>query len=225
MAFADMLNTIGASIVDPLLSIWYWLVKAIPDVIAAFVILLVGYLVALAVQYVIEKVLDRANFDEWMFKRTNLSSVVGKFALTHFLGVIAKWYVIVLFLSATAARVELGAVSAFLSALAGWIPIVIAAVIIGLIGVAAALYVEKKVIATRARYAKIIAMVAKWVIYVFTALIALDQIGVKIAIAQNTFMIILGGVVLAIGLMLGISFGLGFKDEAKGIIKDIKRKL
>lgn len=225
MAFADTLSTIGASIVDPLLSIWYWLVRAVPDVIAAFIILLVGWLVAKVVQYVLEKVLERVKFDDWVFAKTNLASVVGKFDLTHFLGLITKWYIMVLFLSATAARIQLAGLAAFFDALAVWIPNVIVAVVIGLIGIAAALYVEKKTVATRARYARVVAMVAKWVIYVFTALIVLDQIGVQVAIAQTSFLVILGGVVLALSLMLGISFGLGFKEEARKIIGDVKKKL
>lgn len=225
MAFAETLSKIGASIVDPLLSIWYWLVRAVPDLIAAVIILLVGWLVAVAVQYVLEKVLEKINFDEWVFKKTNLSQVVGKFALTHFLGLITKWYIIVLFLSATADRIALEGLAQFLNALAVWIPNVIVALVIGLIGITAALYVEKKVVATRAKYAKIVALLAKWVIYVFTALIVLDQIGVRIAIAQTSFLVLLGGLVLAIGLMLGISFGLGFKEEAKKIISDVKKKL
>ena len=225
MAFQEFLSNIGASIVDPFVSIWYWLVKAVPDVIAAIVILIVGYLVALAVSTIVESVLNRVKFDKWVFETTNLSYAIGKFDLTHFLGVIVKWYIIVLFLSATAARINLQTLAAFLSTLAAWIPQVILAVVIGLIGIMAGMYVEKKVTETRAKGAKIVAMIAKWVIYVFTALIVLSQIGVKVALAETSFIIMLGGAVLAIALTLGISFGFGFREEAKKIILDVKRKL
>ena len=225
MAFQEFLSSIGASIVDPFVSIWYWLVKAVPDIIAAFVILIVGYLVSLAVSSLVEKVLRRVKFDEWVFDKTNLSHAVGKFDLTRFLALVVKWYIIVLFLSATAARIQLKSLSAFLDMFAIWIPQVIVAVVMGLIGIAAGMYVEKKVTETRAKGAKIVAMVAKWVIYVFAALIVLDQVGVQIALAQSSFLILLGGAVLMIALMLGLSFGLGFKEEAKKIITDVKRKL
>lgn len=225
MAFQEFLSNIGASIVDPFVSIWYWLVKAVPDLIAAIIILIVGYLVALAVSTILESVLNRLKFNQWVFDKTNLSHAVGKFDLVHFLGVVTKWYVIVLFLSATAARIQLQTLAGFLSALALWIPQVIVAVVLGLIGIAAGMYVEKKVSETHARGAKIVAMVAKWVIYVFTALIVLSQIGVQIALAETSFVIILGGAVLMLALMLGISFGLSFREEAKKIILDVKRKL
>ena len=225
MAVQEFLGSIGASIVDPLLSIWCWLVKAVPDIIAALVILIVGYLIALVVEYVIENVLKRINFDDWVFHKTNIASAVGKFDLTHFLGLVAKWYVLVLFLGATANRIQLATLAGFLSDLAMWIPQVILAVVMALIGIGAGMYVEKKVGETRARASKIVGMAAKWVIYVFTALIVLDQIGVQIALAQQSFLIILTGAVATIALVLGISFGFGFKDEARKIISDVKRKL
>ena len=225
MAFQQFLSNIGASVVDPFVSIWYWLVKAVPDVIAAIVILIVGYLVAWAVSSIVVNVLNRIKFDEWVFKKTNLSHAVGTFDLTQFLGVVTKWYIIVLFLSATAARIQLDTLATFPSTLAMWIPQVIVATVIGLIGVAAGMYVAKKITETRAKGAKVVAMLAKWVIYVFTVLIVLDQVGVQVALAQNSFLVILSGAVLMIALMLGISFGLGFREEAKKIITDVKRKL
>jgi xanthosine utilization system XapX-like protein len=225
MAFQQFLSNIGASIVDPFVSIWLWLVKAVPDIVAAIVILIVGYLVALAVSAIVQNVLNRVKFNEWVFDKTNMSHAVGKFDLAHFLAVVTKWYIIVLFLSATAARIQLETLSAFLASLSLWIPQVIVAVVIGLIGIMAGMYVEKKVSETRAKGSKIVAAIAKWAIYVFTALIVLDQAGVQVALAQNSFMIILGGIVLMIALLIGISFGMAFRDDAKKIISDVKKKL
>ncbi len=225
MAVSEFLRQIGGSIVDPFVSIWLWLVKAVPDIVAAIVILIVGYLVALVVSSLIVGILKRIKFDQYVFDKTNISHAVGKFDLTHVLGLVTKWYIIVLFLGATAARIQLKTLSDFLAALAMWIPQVIIAVVIGLIGILAGMYVEKKVVETKAKGAKIVAAIAKWVIYVFTALIVLDQAGVKVAMAQNSFLIILSGVVLMIALLVGISFGLAFRDDAKKIISDVKKKL
>lgn len=225
MAFQEFLRGIGASVVDPILSIWYWLVKAIPDLIAALIILIVGYLVAWLVSSLVEKVLRRIKFNEWVFEKTNMSTAVGKFDLTGFLSVITKWYIIVLFLGAIAAQIRLPTLASFFSTLTLWIPQVIVAVVMGLIGVAAGMYVEKKVGETKAKGAKIVAMLTKWVIYVFTALIVLKQIGVEVALAENSFLLLLGGTILMLALMLGISFGLGFKEEAHKIIVDVKKKL
>ena len=50
---------------------------------------------------------------------------------------------------------------------------------------------------------------------------ALDQIGVNVKLAENAFLIILAGIMLA----LAIAFGLGMKDEAGDIVKKMKKKL
>jgi hypothetical protein len=225
MAVSEFLNAIGWGVVDPLKSIWMGIVGAVPGIIAALVVLIVGYLIALLISSIVEKLLGKIKFDEWVFEKTRMSHAVGRFDLTHVLGLLAKWYIIVLFLGAAAEVVALGTLSSFLTKLSEWIPQVIVGVVIGLFGVLAGMYVEKRVVETKAKGAKIVAAVAKWVIYVFTALIVLDQVGVQVAMAQNSFLIILGGVILMLALLVGISFGLAFRDDAKKIISDVKKKL
>ena len=102
-----------------------------------------------------------------------------------------------------------------------WIPSLIAAVIVALVGLIAADYVAAKVTEVKAKSSGIIANTLKLVIVVFTLIIALSQLGVDVSIAENTVLIIIAGIMLA----LGIGFGLAFKDEAKAIIKDVKKKL
>ncbi len=225
MAFQEFLREVGGSIVDPFVSIWLWLVKAVPDIVAAIIILIVGYIVALVISGIVEKVLRRVKLDDWVFEKTRISHAVGRFDLTHLLGLVIKWYIIVLFLGATAARIQLKTLAEFLGSLSLWIPQVIVAIVIGLIGILAGMYVEKKVVETKAKGSKIVAAIAKWVIYVFTALIVLDQAGIQVAMAQNSFLIILGGIILMLALLVGISFGLAFKEDAKKIITDVKKKL
>jgi len=216
---------LGFSIMEPLRSIWYGLIGTVPGIVAAIILLIVGYIVALVLAYVVGQILDRVKFDKWILDKTRATKVFGKFQLSKFLALITKWYVFILFLPPAASLVQLRTLSAFLLAVAIWVPNVIVAVIIALIGVGVAFYVERKIIETKAKAASILAMIAKVIIYVFTLLIVLDQIGIQVAVAQTSFLIILGGVMLAIALVLGIGFGLAFKDEAKGVIKQVKKKL
>ena len=141
--------------------------------------------------------------------------------LSHFLGLIVKWYIFVLFLGPAAALVQLPAMTAFLNSAALWIPNLIAAIIVALVGLIAADYVAAKVHEVNAKSSAIIANVLKLVIVVFTLIISLSQLGIDVSIAQNTLLLIVAGIMLAIGL----GFGLALKDEAKSIIKDLKKKL
>ncbi|MBD3361848.1 hypothetical protein GF358_03590 [Candidatus Woesearchaeota archaeon] len=220
-----ILTEIGVNIIDPLLRIWDGIISTVPGLIAAIVILIVGYLIAWVIEYILEKALEKIELDKWVLQKTHMQKIIGSFRLSHFLAVISKWYVFILFLPPAAQLIKLPALSAFLLSVALWIPNVILAVIIGLIGLMAAHYTEWKIIETKAKTAKIIGYLAKIVIVIFTLLIVLDQIGVKIAIAQTSFLIILSGIMLAVALMLGIGFGTAFKEEAKKIIKDVKKKV
>ena len=222
---AGILQQLGVSIVEPLLSIWDGIISTAPGVVAAILILIVGYIIAVIIGKIVDTALQKIDFDKWVLEKTTAKKALGAFQLSRFLALITKWYVFILFLPPAANVIALQPLATFLLAVALWVPSVIVAVILALFGVVAAMYVERKIVETKAKAAKIVGSSAKWIIYVFTALIVLDQIGVKVAVAQSSFLIILAGVMLAIALILGIGFGWAFRDEAKKIIQDIKRKL
>jgi len=222
MAF---LSEIGVNIIDPLLRIWDGIISTVPGVVAAIIILIVGYLVAWVIEYIVDKALTQIKLDKWILEKTHMQKIIGAFRLSHFLAAITKWYVFILFLPPAAGLIQLQPLSTFLLSLAMWIPNLILAIIIGIVGLMAAHYTEWKVLETKAKTAGIIAALAKIVIVIFTLLIVLDQIGVKIAIAQTSFLIILSGIMLAVALMMGIGFGTAFKEEAKRIIKGVKKKI
>ena len=220
-----IITELGVSVIEPLRSIWTGMVQTVPGIVAAIILLIIGYIVALIIAYVVDQVLERIKFDKWVLDKTHAAKTFGKFKLSNFLALITKWYVFILFLPPAAALVKLGSLSTFLMAVAMWIPNVIVAVILAIIGVAFAFYIDRKITETKVKAASILAMIAKVIIYIFTLLIVLDQVGIQIAVAQTSFLIILAGVMLAVAMVVGIGFGLAFKDEAKRIIVTIKKKL
>ncbi len=222
MAF---LQQLGASIVDPLYALWQGLVNVVPGIIAAIIILLFGYFVAVIIGNILEKVLVKIKLDSWALKKTNMTRVIGAFKLSHFLAVITKWYLFILFLPAAAHIIKLNTLASFFYEVATWIPNVIVGVIIALLGLMAADYISLKIKDTKAKSAGLIAGFVKTVVIIFVFLIALDQIGLKVDIAQSSFLVVLAGVMLGLALMVGIGFGLALKEEAKKIIKSVKKKL
>lgn len=219
------LHELSVSIVQPLKSLWFGLVDTIPGIFAAIIILLFGYLVAVVVSNIIEKLLMKVKLDEFALKKTNMTRVIGAFKLSHFLSVITKWYLFILFLPPAASIIHLRPLAGFFMDVAKWIPSVIAGIIVALVGFMAADYISMKIKDTKAKSAGLIASFAKIVIIIFVLLVALDQIGLKIAIAHSSFLIILAGIMLGLALMIGIGFGLALKEEAKKTIKSIKKKL
>ena len=219
------LAELGESIIRPLASIWVSVVNTLPGLLGALVVLVVGYFVGVFLGQVVEHLLTRLKVEKFLLEKTNVARVLGYFRLSHFVGLVIKWYVFILFLTPAASITRLIPLAYFMLEVARWIPQVIAAVIIALVGVMAGDYVEYKVQETRAKAADLIGASAKILIVLFTALIVFDQIGIRVSVAQTSFLIVLSGPRLGFAIMIGIGFGFGPKDDAKLVIRKIKRKL
>ncbi len=202
-------------------SIGFGVVNSIPGLVAAAVILVLGYVVAWVVWWVVRNGLDRLEFDKYVVDKTGLRRVAGSLQLGNLLAQISKWYTLVLFLAPAAEALPqtLNRLGDFFRFLQNWVPNLIVAVLIGIVGLLVGEYVSDRISETKARSAGLLASIVKVVVWVFTVLTVLDQIGVKVDLAQNSVLIILGGVMLAIA----IGFGLALKDHASAWLKEVRK--
>jgi len=208
-------------LLTPLTQIGTSFVDVLPGVLAAIVILVVGYFIAQFLGWAVEKILDKLKVGKYLIQKTSLRKIIGNFQISRFFRVLTKWYVFILFFAPAAVQVKLPAVSAFLLQIAQWVPNLIKAIIVFLIGIVIADYVAHQVIGINAKGSKIVAWSSKTLIIIVAVLIALDQLGINVGFAQNSFLIILGGIMLA----LAIGFGLAIKDEARKAIQDFRKIL
>jgi hypothetical protein len=138
-------------------------------------------------------------------------------------GTIVKWYVFIAFLSAAVDLVQLGVLSGFLQTVVSWLPNLIVAVILVLLALVVADYVDKKVQETKIKGAELVGKTLYIAILVLVGVIALNQIGIDVSLLQNLILLVVGSVAVGVALALGISLGLGMKDDAKKFVKDLKR--
>lgn len=216
-----ILEETGAVIGQPLLELWNSTLAILPGLIAAILILIFGYLVGALIGRIVKKVLEKTKVLTLTIDKIGLKEEIGKWDLSSFFGLIVKWYIFIIFLNPAAQVVELDRLSDFFSAVALWIPNIILAVVIVMAGYVLAEYLGKKIKETRAKKNSLMASAAKLITMIFVVLIALRQIGINVSVAENTFLIILSGVMLG----LAIAFGLGMKDEAKSIVKKIRKRI
>ncbi|MBD3248910.1 hypothetical protein GF336_02585 [Candidatus Woesearchaeota archaeon] len=216
-----ILEETGQALISPLVSLWDSFVSIIPGLIGAIVVLVIGYIVGWAFGLLVKKVLQKVQLDKFVVEKTNLQKSAGKFELSRVVGLVVKWYIFVLFLTPAAALVNLEALSEFLVKASLWIPNLIAAVLVAVIGFIAADYVASKVEEIKSTSSKLIAYITKIIIVIFTLIIALNQLGIDVSVAESSFLIILAGIMLA----LAIGFGLALKDESKPIIKKMMGKI
>lgn len=223
-----MVNMVGettVAILNPLQAIWLKIVEVLPGLIAAILVLIVGSFIAVILGHALRVILEKTKLDAAL-RKAKLTKVVGHTHVPALLGELLKWYIIIIFLQAAAALINLGTLSTLLNSFVLWLPNVLIAVIVMLLGLAAAHYVQIKIEEhTKLKGMRLSGVILKWVIIILVALIALRQIGVETGILENTFLLVVGALAGGLALALGISLGLGLKKDAEGLIKDIKKTL
>lgn len=210
-------------------NLWYGVVATIPNIIVAVIIFVVGWLIGAALGKVVEQVIRSLKLDSAL-KNTGLNTVVERagFSLNSgmFLGLLVQWFIIIGFLVAALDVLGLNQVNAFLSQVVlGYLPQVIVAVLFILVGALLA-ELARDVVTGAARAAEVksagfAGSVAKWAIWIFAILAALDQLQVASAFVQTLFT----GIVVAIALALGLSFGLGGQEAAARYIERIRGEM
>ncbi len=210
---------IGAeNLLNPLINLWNGFVNILPGLVAAIIILIIGYLIAFIIGHAIKLVLQKLGLDKRLAK-AKVSKAIGYTHMSSVIGEIVKWYIFVIFIQAAVDVLSLGTLSTILNEFAMWLPNVIAAVIVVLFGLIFAHYVSIKIEEhSKVKGIKTLSKGLKAVIIFIIAVIALEQIGVDVSILKNGFLLLIAGVALAIGL----AFGLGAKKHAGEAMKKLK---
>lgn len=208
------------NVLEPASRLWASFVDALPGLAAASIIILVGYFVSLILGFITKEVLHRTGFDRWLTK-SKLNKAIGGASLAGVSGTIVKWWVFLAFLASATSYLNLGVLSDLLFRLVTWLPNVLAAAIIFIFGLIVIDYATDKIRHKKLKGADFLADLTRFVALISLILIALGQIGFKLRFAENVFLLIIGGVVLALALAIGISFGIALKDDARALVRKI----
>lgn len=209
--------------------IWVGVASFVPSLVFAVIIFIVGWIVAVLIERIVETIFRHIRVDsalraagvEDAVKRAGYNLNSGRFV-----GSLVKWFVIVVFLVASFDVLGLSQVNGFLSdVVLSYLPRVIVAVLILMVSIVVAEATKKIVIGSaRAAHlssANFLGSVAKWAIWIFAVLTVLFQLGIAAPFVQTLFM----GVVVAISLAVGLSFGLGGRDAAAELISKLKHEV
>ena len=210
-------------------NLWWGLIAFLPNVLVAIIIFVLGWLVGSALGRIVSQVVHSLKIDQAL-KNTGLDAAVERagFMLDTgaFLGMLVKWFFVVVFLVAALDVLHLTQVNMFLQTVVlSYLPQVIVAVLILLVGAVLA-QLARDVVSGAAKAAGMhgagfVGSVSKWAIWIFAILAALDQLQVATAFVQTLFT----GVVVAIALALGLAFGLGGQDAAARYIEKMRSEI
>ena len=220
------LRSVGRAILDALVVLWDKLIAYLPNLIAALIILIVGILIAKAIEKLVQKIIEALKVDE-LIRKINIVKKIEEAGtsviFSQILAWLVKWFLYVALLIAVSDILKLGQFTDFLKAIALYLPNVIIAVLILVVGLVLGSFLEDLIVkilkGTKAKLVSLIARVAKWAVVIFTVLAALIQLKVAAVLIQTLFT----AVVMAIALGAALAFGLGGKDAAKDAIDKIKR--
>jgi hypothetical protein len=212
----------GDALLTPLASLWTQFIKIIPGLIAGILVLIAGYIIASAFGLLFSKFLQAARVDQQL-KRAGLSHSIGFLNISNLGGGLLKWYIVAVFTVQAAAVMNLGVLSDQLGDLAKWLPQLFIGVIVLLIGFILSDLVADKMLHAKKKGMRVFSSIVRWFIIVFIGLVALQQMGINVSLATNVILLLVGGIVVGLALALGIGFGFALKDEAKAVLKALKK--
>jgi hypothetical protein len=200
---------------------------AIPKVIAFLVILLIGWIVAGVLAGVIANLLRAVRFND-LAERSGFAGFVRNMGVrTDASGLLAtavRWFVRLIVLVVAFDALGLPAVSQVLQQLLLWIPNLIVALMVLVLGGLAANTLHSLVRGATAQAGlgnpDLLANIARVAVWAFAIVVAVNQIGIASTLVNTLFM----GVVGALALGFGLAFGLGGRETAAEIVQNWYRQ-
>ena len=210
-------------------NLWLGFIDFIPSLIGALIVFIIGWIVALAFGKLVAEVLKKIRFNQ-IFEKGGWKGALEKADIkvdaSEFIGAIIKWVLMIVFLAAAIEILGFNQLTLFLTAdVLPFLPNVVVAAFIFVVAVIIADVLEKVVRASvegvKAGYGSVAGVIVKWSILVFAILAILYQLGIGAVFMADLFK----GVVAMIVIAVGLAFGLGGKEVAGEIVRDMKNKL
>jgi hypothetical protein len=203
------------------------IVSVIPRLLGFAVILIIGWLVSSLLARGVSAALRAVRFND-LARRSGFAGFVQNMGVRQdAAGVIAsivKWFVRLITLVVAFDMLGLPAVSAVLQQLVLWLPNLIVALVVLVIGGLAANALSRLVRGTAAEAGfsnpDVLATVTRVVVWSFAIVVAVNQLGIATTLI-NTLLV---GVVGALALATGLAFGLGGRDRAAEILERMGRR-
>lgn len=205
------------SIAEPISSVLNTILSAIPNILVAVVLLIVGFAIAKFAGMILTDLLKSAGlnkYSSYLKKSSNMNLDLAKIA-----GQTVAVLIGLFFLVEALNALNLEMLNSILSVVIGYLPnVLFAAIIIGL-GFVGGQMLSSAIKNTTG--SMLAGMLIKYILIVFSIFMALDQLNFASAIVQAAFICIIGGLAVAFAL----SFGLGGREFAKKQLSRLDNKI
>lgn len=187
----------------------------LPSLLGAVLILLAGYFFARLIERWTDALLGRLNFNK-MADAGGLSEAMGRTGTRldpiHAVGKLFFWLVMLVVILLASSALGLESINTMFGTMLSYIPTLIAAIVIVILGMIVGEFVRALVLASAGGVegVPVLAKVAKGAVVTIAVFMAVQQLGIAEEIVTAAFTLILGAIALATGL----AFGLGNRQLA-----------
>ncbi len=217
----ETVNASRQALVDSFTQAWTQVIMLAPKMVAMVTVLVLGYVVARWFGGLIGVVAEKLGLQVAAEKSGLAKSMhdVGiRRPVPAIVGGIVFWLLMSVFVMAAFSILGLESVSLAMKEVVNYIPKVLVATVVVVVGLLAATFV-RGVVATSAdrvglSYAEYLAGGCYWVLSILTFIAAFNQLGIQFALLEK--LILIGSAGLAAGFAL--AFGLGGRDVMAGIL-------
>ncbi len=217
----------GTAVVSSIALALSMILTAIPKIIGFLVIVMIGWLISWAIGAAITTLLRTIRFND-LGNRSGLTQFVNNMGVradpSSFVAQIVKWFVRLIVLVVAFDALGLPAVAQIFNQMLAWIPNLIVALVVLVIGGILATVVSDLVRGSTASAGlsnyDLLPNIAKYAVWAFAIVVAVNQVGIATTLVNTLFMAFVGALALAFGL----AFGLGGRDTAAQIWSEWYRR-
>ena len=216
-----MIDEMQDSVWQPMVGLWSKVAQFLPNIAAAILLLVAGYLIAKVVGLVITKLLAKIGLD----KLTERSGVADAVQSTGFeasasgiIGKIVFWLIFLLFMIAAADSLGLPRVSDTINSFVQYLPKLVGAMLVVIIGLAAA-HLVRTMVETAAQgmqldYGKPLGSLLYALLVIVVISLAIGQLEIETDLLNQVVSIVL----LAVAAAVALSLGFGTRTTAGNIV-------
>ncbi len=210
--------------VASLATFWTQLASFVPQLIAALVLLFIGWILAKLARSGVRRLLTTLKFDK-ITEKSGLEAFMQhaelELSLSSVLGNLVYWLIILVMIVTVANSLGLQMVADLFNKVVLYIPNVIVAILVLVFGTILARFINRLVFAWLNNMefdgALTVSTFSEYAMMVFVFFIAMEQLQIANELLTAAFIIAFG----AVGLAFAIAFGMGAKDWAGRVIEKL----
>jgi len=220
----ENLEAMANMIMSPMQLLWAKFSSMIPNLIAAVVILVVGYLLAKLARLIVRKALEKLEVNA-LAERLNISQSLQSMNITKpvsdLFGMLVFLFVMLAFILSAVETLGFERVSASVDQLLFYLPKVFGAALVLMAGLFVADLVRTGVRNAAENigldYAPALAKVLFGLVVVITVMLAIDQLEIEILLLNE----LIGIVLISVGIAVALSLGLGSRELSRHIVSGV----